>query len=230
MEVMITQHDNGASHIAVEGGNTTITNVAGLSVMIGGVQVDITDLVKKHICKLGINDKMAADIPLLPWRLVMKIRKDATDSSYFTYLEDHKRKFDRTLKIIKEQENTWMDYAINFNSTLSRTRYQGTFVAHNWHDFIPTGPYRDDWSRTNLNFGELVDFIMFNGANYFRKGPPNHCIGWFLNLSDDDIKYLDRFYVDDDDKYSAYFEKIYNNHISPSIIYRRKECNMKFEC
>jgi hypothetical protein len=47
MEVMITQHDNGASHIAVDGDNITITNVAGLSLMIGGVQVDVTDHVKK---------------------------------------------------------------------------------------------------------------------------------------------------------------------------------------
>jgi hypothetical protein len=210
MEVMITQHDNGASHIAVEGGNTTITNVAGLSVMIGGVQVDVTDLVKKHICKLGINDKMEADMPLLPWRLVMKIRKDATDSSYFTYLEDHKRKFDRTLKLIKEQVHNWMNYAMNFS--LGNIRYQGAFVLHDLDNFYQI-----------INYGELVDFIMFDRANYFRRCP-NHCIGWFIhNDNQEELEYQDRFKLSDDE-----LGKIYNNHISPSIKCRGKECNMDF--
>jgi hypothetical protein len=204
MKIQITSNDGNNSNITH---TTSITNVTGLSMMVGGVKVDIMSLVQKHIgkCKERRKSvksvKMNAPLPMLPYDLVMKIRQDASDMSELEARNAHKRVFGSTLEFIEDiQGNTYVDLLMNLS------RFHPPDIIEAW----------DAYERGGAGSRKLSDMI-------------EEYIIYSMNLNYNDFSLVSWVY--DYDKYIEEHERWDRMmtkrqdyvHISPSAIHRKNE-------
>jgi hypothetical protein len=200
MKIQITNNDGTNSNITH---TTTISNVTGLSMMVGGVKVDITDLVKKY---QPFGKKRMVPQPLLPDELVMKIRRDASDMSELEARNTHKRVFEKTLELIEQYGYIYGYTDVLFNFRCSK-RYSNRAML----DAITA--YMDEGDRSRV-LSDIIEDNILCSMNMGRYPP-------FLLvecLFDDNRVERDRW-----DRMTNGLDKGIGQNISPSAIYRKKE-------
>lgn len=209
MKIQITNNDGTNSNITH---TTTISNVTGLSMMVGGVKVDITDLVKKH---QPFGKKRVVPQPLLPDELVMKIRRDASGMSELEARNTHKRAFERTLELIEllsffhTDIYRYSDVLFNFRSS---ERYDDLDMVDAYRR------YEDEGDRSRV----LSDIIEDNIICQMNMERDPICsfmlVEWLYDGNEVEM-----------DRWEKMKERMQNNdkgirqNISPSAIYRKKE-------
>lgn len=216
MKIQITNNDGTNSNITH---TTTISNVTGLSMMVGGVKVDITDLVKKH---QPFGKKRVVPQPLLPDELVMKIRRDASDMSELEARNTHKRAFERTLELIElphHWEHTdiyrYSDVLFNFRSS---KRYSDRDMLDAYRR------YEDEGDRSRV-LSDIIEDNIICKMNMERNPICSFLlVEWLYEGNEVEMDRWERM----TERWER-MERMQNNdkgigqNISPSAIYRKKE-------